>query len=356
MKLGLNGSIFQTPQGEKKSIDGIGVYTQQLARELPHHDIDVQLSYSSQKQIALSHFSHGLTSSVDESQLDLYHCTNYLLPKLKSTPAICTIHDAFMFSCPELVNPKFRKIKNFLLKKYVKGAQHYITISKAMVPDLIEYWDIPAEKISVVHSGIDEHWFEAIESSKIQQVLQQYSLPSQYLLSVGTLTPRKNTLRILQAVASLPDSISQACPLVMVGKPWLASEELMKLLGQLEQAKKVIWLRYIPASDLKALYQGAKALIFPSLGEGFGYPVIEAFASRTPVLTSNITSLPEIAGDAALIVNPSEVGDISNGMEKLITNNDLCVKLIAKGNSRAKQFTWENCLKNTIKIYAAHRQ
>lgn len=361
MKLAL--SALHTPQ----PIDGVGVYTANLLKYLADLPCDITTlhypafgkpPYSRKTFLPLplamlSSFTPlgpWFNSKIEQS-IDLFHCTDYRIPRFKKIPVVATLHDAIMLKHPEWDNSTWLSLKNFLKKSSARWADHYITVSHAMISDLVNYWHIDEKKISAVHSGIDDIWFEKISAEKKAAVLQKYNLPQQFILSVGMLQPRKNFARLIQAYQRLPLELQKEYKLMIVGKNGWQTQDLLKTIRHLEEKKVLHWQSSVPLEDLRALYQSATLFAFPSLSEGFGFPVLEAFASGTPVLTSNTSSLPEIAGKAAYFIDPYHLDDISHGLLELLSNRTLREQLIQLGHKRVQQFSWQHCAQQTYKIY-----
>ena len=286
-----------------------------------------------------------------ETGFSLFHATDYHVPRLKNTPVLATVHDAIMFKHTDMVNPRFRRAKNFFMKRFMQYADHYITGSKAMIDDLVNYWGIPEEKISVIYNGVAESWFDRILDAERHQILQKMGLFKPFFLATGTLQPRKNFERIIAAFQHLPAPLQKEVELVIVGKIGTVSDKLLAVIKEAETRGNVKWLNYVDQTALKALYQSAQALVFPSLSEGFGIPILEAFASKTPVITSNLSSMPEVAGDAALLVDPYQVDDIMQAMQNILEDKSLRDDKIARGIERVSMFSWKRCADQTIKIY-----
>jgi glycosyltransferase involved in cell wall biosynthesis len=296
-------------------------------------------------------FSMLTTKPLLKINADIYHATDYCTPKL-NCPVVSTLHDAIPLKHPEWVRSNYRALKNFTLRTTAKWADHVIALSRAAIPDLVEYFGIPENKITVVHCGVDESWLRPLENSNVEATLKKYKLPNNYFLFVGTLQPRKNILRILNAYMALPNRIRQERKLVIVGRSGWYLEDVTLLLTKLQSENEVVWLQNIAEeNELRAIYQGAGVFVFPSLYEGFGIPVLEAFASKVPVLTSNTTSLPEVTGDAAVLVNPLSVEEIKDAMQKLAEDNDLRQACIQKGFIRAQNKTWKKCAEETLAVY-----
>lgn len=373
MKIGI-GTTSIEPGICHGKIDGMGVYTNNLIQYFhKNHYSVVRVAYTPLKKIfyknlcspevnlfppyiiAMASQFVQLGSYLNrkiENKIDIFHSPDYCIPQFKKIPVVATLHDAIMFKHPEWCNQRLRTLKNFILKKSIKHADHFIAISNIMVADLIEYWGIEESKISVVHNGITHEWFKQLQNSEKEPVLNKFNLKEKkFLLSVGTLQPRKNIVRLLKAYEALPKDIKDEYPLILIGKNGWQTEEIIQEINRLRKESAIQWLQYIDDKDLKVLYQSAKLFLFPSLSEGFGAPILEAFASKTPVLTSNVTSLPEVAGEAAYYVDPYSIESITQGLSTLLTSDSLCNELVDRGEKRVTEFSWEKCSEKTLAIY-----
>lgn len=369
MRIGI-GSTKLEPSLCHGRIDGIGVYVQCLLQHYQdhgHHALAIsypplqnpwhktgstQFStpYSLATLAALMPWGSKLNRSL-EQKIDLFHATDYLIPRFNKIPVVATLHDAIMLKHPEWCNPHLRELKNFLIKSSLKWTDRVIAISNAMIPDLVEYWEVPENKISVVHQGIADWWLEKISVEEKKAVLTKFNLPENFLFSVGTLQPRKNFTRIIQAYELLPQEIQKKNKLVLVGKDGWQSGEIKQEILRMTAKNKAVWLQYVTDKELRALYQSAQLLLFPSLSEGFGLPILQAFAADLPIITSNTTSLPEIAGNAAYYVDPCSVEEIRHSILKLLEDPSLSTELVKRGQERVKQFTLEKCAEGTLKVY-----
>lgn len=369
MRLGISIAPLVTLTGQSKKYDGIGSYTFNLIEAIKNK-IEVSPVYfktikeSFKRPLPLITTNDTVTIAMNpfisqylpfdcyakyEESIDVFHSTDYKVPKLKNTPVIATLHDAIPFKEAEHSNSKLRRLKNYLLKKVAANADHVITISQAMRDEIHQYFNIPQEKISVVHHGINAAWLKPIAESV--NVLKKYQLEKPFLLVVGTISPKKNGLRIMQAFSKLPETIQNDVQLLFVGRRgWDCEKEIQTLL-KMQAEGQAKWLEYVTFEDLRAIYQSSIAVIFPSLNEGFGFPIIEAFASNTPVLTSNMGATAEIAADAGLLVDPLNTDEIMYGMQNLILDETLRQALIFKGNERTKYFTVEEFVNKTMAVY-----
>ncbi len=373
MRIGI-GTTTIDPSLTHGHIDGIGVYTRNLLAEYQRLNYQVipvmfpsirnlsvkpQLPqslvfpypYSIESLTALLTPLGAILNQNIAKKISIFHATDYRIPKFKKIPVVATLHDAIMLKHPEWSNRSARNIKNWMMKTSVKWAQHFITGAAAIIPELVEYWGVDENKIDVVHHGIDDCWLAAIPAAEKARVLEKYKLPANFLLFVGTLQPRKNIDRIIKAFKQLPFELQREHKLVLVGKNGWQTQELLEEIKQLSANNTGVWLEYVPFDDLRALYQSAKLFLFPSLHEGFGMPILEAFASKTPVITSNITSMPEVAGDAAYLIDPYNVEQLQQAMYTLLSDTNLCLRYIQKGLNRVTQFSWKASAEKTLAIY-----
>lgn len=376
MRIGLGTTVWA--KGAKAGhLDGIGVYTQALwrgmqqraamansglsftpfafGRELPELECGRPQSVAGHfsayaLRAALLGASRRISANIAR-QVDLFHATDHHIPQLKDVPVVANVMDLIPMLHPEWASPTLRQAKNWLFGKTVRSAAHIITISEYSKRDLIEHLGIAADDISVTPLGVEPAYFQRIDGQQRQKVLDKCSLRPGFFLCIGTLQPRKNLGRVLSAHRSLPEDVRKAHPLVVVGRVGWGVDELLPELQALESRGDGRWLDYLPQADVLALLQSAGAMVFPSLYEGFGLPVIEAFAARCPVITSNTTSLPEVAGEAALLVNPLDDSDIAAAMLATVENPDLTAQRVTQGHLRAQTYSWDACCGNTLDVY-----
>lgn len=265
---------------------------------------------------------------------------------------VVTVHDVFPWSCPGMSTRLDTMIYRYWLPNVLSpGRQTIITDSEQSRRDLQRYLHITPERLQVVPLGIAPHFIPA-SKEVVDQVRRHFGLVGRYLLFVGAFNPRKNLARCLQAFARLRDTFPEA-QFVLAGPRASPSGSLGLLIQQLDIAERLVFTGPVAEADLPALYAGAEALIFPSLCEGFGLPPLEAMACGTPVITSPLASLPEVAGDAALMVDPYSVEAIAEAMQGILQDQALAANLRARGLSRAAQFTWEYTARTTLEVYRA---
>lgn len=271
-------------------------------------------------------------------RIDLYHATDFVLPPTRSsTKTIVTVHDLSFERVPESASPRLKAFLQRNVPRSVSRATHIIADSSATKADLIELYGVKPEKISVVLSGvqIQSSQFDLMTIRKIYPILQK-----PYLLAVGTVQPRKNYARIVAALARLRQKNYDLIFVIAGGKGWLEDS----LYAEIEHhglSEYVHFLGYVPDEHLPSLYSGAACVVYPSLYEGFGFPVLEGMGYGTPVITSNVSSLPEVAGDAAILVNPYDVDELADAVTRVIEDTELRAALIDRGYNQVKRFTWQ---------------
>ncbi len=285
------------------------------------------------------------------SRVDLIHATDHYVPRCKPVPMVATLMDAIPLSHPQWSRSEFRGIKNFLWKRAANWADEVITISDYSKNELSKWTGIALNKITVIPLAVDERWFKEVSSVDFARVRQLYQLPETFFISVGTLQPRKNVESIIRAHRTLSPVERLRTPLVIIGREGWKCEEVMQLINEDSVSGAVRWLEHVPDADLLPALKLASALVFPSLGEGFGLPVLEAFAASVPVITSNTTSLPEVTGDAAITLNPLDVDEIARAMQQILDDQKLVLILKQRGVARAKEFTWQACADATLQVY-----
>lgn len=373
MRIGLGCTMIE-PVVSNGQIDGIGFYTKHLLTEFTQANQTI-LPYSfppmkkwrassgieQGSMLKMPYMAHTACSLVTprrlplyralEKNIDIFHATDHLVPKLRHTPVVATLHDGLMLTHPHWYNSNFRHFKNSIRVKSLRWADHVITISHSMLEETKKFWGIDEKKISVVYNGITDWWFEKVSASHQKNVIRRLGIPENFLLVVGTLQPKKNVPCIIRSYLKLPDDIKAQFPLVIVGKAGWNTDESLAAIQELLAQKAGYWLHYLSDDDLRALFQATRLYLHPSLHEGFGLTILQAFASGVPVITSNITAMPEVAGNAAHLVDPYSQTDLTNGMLKLLTDETLCQEYVAKGLARAQQFSWKKCAEETLRVY-----
>lgn len=281
----------------------------------------------------------------------LFHATEHLLLPLRGSPTVLTVHDLIFRRLPEHHKRLNRWYLNATLPLYCRRATHIIAVSEATRQDLIAAYAVPPEKITVILEAADPQ-FRPQPPARVAAVRARYALPERYLLFVSTIEPRKNLVRLLHAWEPLYRA-GEAPPLVIVGKRGWLADAFYAALETSPAREGVIFTGYVADGDLPALYTAATVFVFPSLYEGFGLPPLEALACGAPVLCSATSSLPEVVGDAALMIDPTDVEAIREGLRHLLADGALRADLRERGLRRAAGFSWERAARETLALYRA---
>ncbi len=257
------------------------------------------------------------------------------------TKVILTVHDLSPIAVPQFYNLKARVWHWFInIPKLLNRANRLIAVSEFTKISLIEKLHIPAEKITVAPLGVDHNNYRPnLSVERLRDVRNRYGLPGDFVLFLGTVEPRKNLSRLISAL----EQINEPLYLVIAGRLGWKYSALLKQIEQSPKRRFIKLLGYVPESDKPYIMKLARVFAYPSMYEGFGLPVLEAMAVGTPVLTSNVSSLPEVAGDSALLVSPYNISDITDGLLRLHTDSQLRDHYISKGIDRSHQFTWAKC-------------
>lgn len=293
-----------------------------------------------------------LPVEVFTGQVDLYHATDFTLPPtLPQTKTIVTVHDLSFVRVPDAASPRLRAYLNYVVPRSVRKATHVIADSQATKNDLIELYGLSDQEITVLLSGIDAKFRPINNGDELITIRNKYKMPDMpYIFTIGTVQPRKNYSRLIRALKLLRDTGFDVQLVIAGGKGWL-EDEMYRTLDETQMHDYVQLIGFADDADVPVLYSGAACVAFPSLYEGFGFPVLEGMACGTPVVTSNVSSLPEVAGDAALMVDPYSVEAIADAIEKVLTDSALREQMIEKGYAQAKRFTWEKSARELQSIY-----
>ncbi|MGQ9804369.1 MAG: glycosyltransferase family 4 protein [Anaerolineae bacterium] len=282
--------------------------------------------------------------------VELFHATEHLLPRLSAIRTVFTLHDLIFLFHPETHKPLNRWFLTLMMPRFLRAADAVIAVSECTKRDAVRYYGIPEEKITVIYEGVNPR-FRPANPETVAAVRRKYGLPEHFILYVGTIEPRKNLTTLLEAFHHLAALRSGDLRLVIVGKRGWLYEGFFRRLRELGLEERVHFTGYVPDEDLPALYSAADLFVFPSLYEGFGLPVLEAMACGTPAVCSNTSSLPEVAGNAALLVSPTDVRGLAEAMARALTDDALRATLRAKGLERAGEFSWARAARETLRVY-----
>jgi glycosyltransferase involved in cell wall biosynthesis len=369
-------SIELEPCLKEKS--GIGVYTYELTKRLQNYkeidfkgdifnflnrkDIKKYLGDINIEQNICPLMSYGIYrrlwnyvyikyNLLFREQSDIYQFFNFVVPPKISGKVITTIHDLTYILYPDTMDSNNRKRLEKDMRKTVNRADYIITISESSKEDIINYLHVDESKIQVIYPGVDEIYKKVIDDNEIANVKRKYNIEGKYLLYLGTLEPRKNIETIIKAYNLFNKSNNKNVKLVLAGKKGWLYDSIFKLVKEFKIEDKVIFTDYVDDKDKPALYQGAEVFLFPSLYEGFGIPVVEAMASRVPVITSNSSSLPEVAGEAAIITDPLDYKEISKSIERILNDSMMRENMINEGIKQADKFNWDESAEKLKNIY-----
>jgi glycosyltransferase involved in cell wall biosynthesis len=303
-------------------------------------------NYSVREQIHIPWVLH-------REQPDVFHAPHYVLPPAVRCRSVVTIHD-----CIHLMFPQY--LPNRAAYAYARGsmwnaarkADRILTVSEASKRDILHFFNVRPEKIDVVYNAIDERFWNLPSDEEIARVRERYQLAHRFVLYVGNIKPHKNLVRLIEAFDGLRrlggfDDVK----LLIIGDEISKLPALRRAVHSHKLHKEVRFLGYLNDETLAILYRLASVFVFPSLYEGFGLPPLEAMASGTPVVTSNVSSLPEVAGDAAILVDPVSVESIVDGMRRVLSDPVLAQELRKRGLVRARAFSWERSVAHTHDIY-----
>lgn len=280
-------------------------------------------------------------------------CPLNVVPLLAQRPSVVTVHDLAFLRFPERFRPAKRRYLTALTRASVRRAAHVLTVSEFTRREVIDLLDVPAEKVTATPNGRDEQ-MGPLPPAVVAQFRARQALPEAFLLFVGTLEPRKNLTTLLRAYAERREQIGM--PLVVAGgKGWLY-EPIFALLDELALRPHVHFAGFVPRDELALWYNAATALVYPSLYEGFGLPPLEALQCGTPVVTSNVSSLPEVVGDAALTVEPLDAAALGSALVRVAQDADLRADLRARGPRRAQHFSWDRTAAGTLAALRAAAQ
>lgn len=384
MRIGIDARTILNP--EKGDAIGVGHYTYQLIRHVL--DIDQENQYvlffdfrvrekdikkftrpnvkikfypfSDYKKYLPGAYNEILgTATLTREKLSLIHSTSPMsrIPIGYRGKTVVTIHDMALYKVLD-VFPKIKRTRDkAVLNLMVSKADKLIAVSQSIKKDLEEIFKCPPDKTRVIYSGFDKRLFNESSISR-EKVLEKYGINSdkKYILFLGTLEPVKNITRLFEAYKSFKEMCAKnggkcAHKLVMAGKRGWLSEEYKQMVKDLEITKDVIFTGYVVGDELVPLFRNADFFVMPSLYEGFGTTVLEAFATGLPVIASNVSSIPEVAGDAAYLVNPLNIQEIAEAMYKFSQDEELKKSFREKGLAQVEKFNWEKCARETLEVY-----
>jgi glycosyltransferase involved in cell wall biosynthesis len=315
-----------------------------------HETVDVVHVDASSRAERLAWEQTVLPVLLRRLRIDVLHSPHHHTPLAAiGVRRVVTFHDVTFLLLPERYPLVRRLYMEGVTRAAARVARAVITPSRTVQDEVVRGLGVPRERVVAIYEAAGPQ-YAPLEEDSVGRVRWKHRLPNEYILSVGSLEPGKNRPRLLHAYASLRAQGIE-CPLVIAGQPawhYEAEYDLVRALGLTEHVR---FLGYVPDDDLPALYSGATVFAFPSLYEGFGLPVLEAMACGAPVVCSSVSATAEVAGDAAILVDPHDTGAIGEALGRALTDGPLRADLRARGLDRAREFSWERAARDTLSVY-----
>ena len=351
---------------------GIGTYIRNLLRQLARLDRDTEFVLLCRPEDAAALTSLGgnfrpiaetagnysiaeqlrIPAALQREGVTLFHAPHYVLPPLVRCRSVVTIHDCIHLMFPQyLPNRLALAYARTSIRMAARRATRVLTVSESSKRDILRFVDTEPDKIDVIYNAYDERFGVEPREEDVVRVRERYQLHDEFVLYAGNVKPHKNLERLIEAFDRVHRRGLDHLKLVLIGDDISKYTSLRRAVHKHQLHKYVRFLGYLPEETLAVMYRLAGVFVFPSLYEGFGLPPLEAMASGTPVVTSNLSSLPEVAGDAAVLVDPYDPNAIADGIERVLTNEQVRRELRRKGVARAKQFSWEQSVKRVRDIY-----
>jgi len=281
--------------------------------------------------------------------IDVFHC-QYMGPLFGRTPYVVMIHDIIHEYLPEFYPKSLCFLMRLFYPLSARRASRILTVSKHSKRDIVKFYKIREEKIIVTYNAVSKNFYPIEEKDKTTAILKNYGINEGYILFVGRLEPRKNVVRLILAFHKLKSINNINQKLVIVGMKDYKCEEIFKCVNDLNLQKDVIFTGRVENDALPIFYNGASLFVYPSIAEGFGIPPLEAMACGTPVISSDNSAMPEVIGNAGILVDPYNIEDLARTIFKVLSNKYLRKKMKRQGLKRAKSFSWENSARKTLKV------
>jgi glycosyltransferase involved in cell wall biosynthesis len=287
------------------------------------------------------------------ARVDLFHAPHYVVSPLTRCPYVVTIHDCIHLRFPQyLPNRLAATYARTVMRMAATRAERVLTVSNASKEDILRYLRIPADKVEVIYNALDTRLETPPSDDDLERVRQRFQLSSPFILYAGNIKPHKNVDRLIEAYAILRRRGIEDAKLLLIGDQISKYPNLRRLVHRFQLHGHVRFLGFVPEATLAALYRLASVFVFPSLYEGFGLPPLEAMAAGTPVVTSNVSSLPEVVGDAALLIDPMDAGAIADAIARVLDDDALRADLVHRGYARVRTFSWERSIARVREVYA----
>jgi glycosyltransferase involved in cell wall biosynthesis len=374
MKIGLDISLTI---GEKA---GVGYYTYNLVKNLAKIDkinnyilypfyyyifhpefkeafcpeqknFKLNLEWLSKKTITKLWFSNKIPKEWFFPKVDVLHSTTFCVPTKGYKKIIATIYDVSF-----LTHPEFHIEENIAhcfkgTSDAVKHADKIIAISRNTKNDLIKYFNCDPAKIAVTYLGANKRFVPINDKYQTETIKKKYGIKNKYIFNLGSIEPRKNISGLIEAYAMLPNELKNEYDLVIAGGKGWKNSGIYNMVKQLHLTEYIAFIGFVDDDDLPYLYNEASVFVYPSHYEGFGLPVLEAMACGCPVISSNISSIPEVVGEAGILINPTDTEELKENIKKVLVDVSLAKEMSRRGIIQSQKFNWENCAKKTLGIY-----
>ena len=351
---------------------GIGTYVRNLLTELARQDDDAEYSlvcapsdvetmralgprfrpcpvragnYSVREQWAVPW-------ALARARVDLFHAPHYVVSPLTPVPFVVTIHDCIHLRFPQyLPNRAALYYARAMMSVSARRSRRVLTVSQASKDDILHYLRVPSDKVEVIHNALDTRLAGEPTAEDVARVRERFLLTAPFVLYTGNIKPHKNVDRLIEAFSILRQRWPEDVKLLIIGDEISKYPNLRRLVHRFQLHQHVRFLGFVPDATLAVLYRLAAVFVFPSLYEGFGLPPLEAMAAGAPVITSNVSSLPEVVGDAALLIDPMDAGAIASAMSRVLGDPRLREDLIRRGRERVKAFSWARSVARVRQVY-----
>ena len=324
-------------EADQAFVESLGPRFEALPDTSPHYSVTEQLR---------------IPLALRRRRVDLFHAPHYVVPRLVPCPYVVTIHDCIHLRFPQYLPNRLASVyAKAMMQMAARGARRVFTVSYASKLDILHYLRIPADRVEVIYNAPDQHITAQPPAETLARTRDRYQLTSPFILYTGNIKPHKNIDRLIEAYADLRRRGIEDYKLLIIGDEVSKYPNLRRLVHRFHLHQHVRFLGFVPDATLAALYRLATVFVFPSLYEGFGLPPLEAMTAGAPVITSNVSSLPEVVGDAALLIDPMDPTSIADGLARVLCDADLRADLVRRGQARARAFSWERSAARVHEVY-----
>lgn len=309
----------------------------------------VEMSFVPRKKVLWEQIF--LPRELKRNPVDILFCPSYSMPLRGGQKTVVTIHDITYEVEPAWFHPKERLKMRTLTKLAARRADKIISVSEATKCDVVRFYGVEPDKVKVIYEANDPSFKLVKDEAKLGEIKSKYDLSDKFVLYVGSIFARRNIPRLLEALKAVAEKVPTVKLMIIGEDRAYPSQNIGERIKRLGLGNRVVWLDYVPEDDLILLYNVADLFAYPSSYEGFGLPILEAMACGTPVITANLSSLPEVAGDSALYVDPTSVSEMASAMVKVLTGEQIAESLSQRGLQRANSFSWREAAQETLQLF-----